>query len=144
LKDTKYGFTVYYPNDWVDRKDLLTTSYHIDAVGVNAFLPAEVVFSFPADAAESNEWILKSAGLIKATDFKLTSPITEETLPGGQKAYGFEVQYTSGTGYGVKAYALDVDQGANRLRFQVLTVPALDVPYDGKLFSEIAHAITFP
>jgi hypothetical protein len=143
LTDSKYGFTIYYPADWVDRADLLTTQYHIDAVGVNAFIPGEVVFAFPADAPESEAWITNTYNLIKAADFKMLSPITDETLPGGQKAYTYTISYTSSSGYGVKAYVMDVDKGTDRLRFQVFTVEAFE-PYNGELYSEIAHAVTFP
>jgi branched-chain amino acid transport system substrate-binding protein len=143
LTDSKYGFSIYYPSDWVDRKDLLTTKYHIDAVGVDAFIPGEVVFAFPADAPESEAWVTQTYGLVGAQDFKMTSPITDETLPGGQKAYTYTISYTSASGYGVAAYVMDVDKGTDRLRFQVFTVEAF-APYDGDLFSEIAHAVTFP
>jgi hypothetical protein len=142
LTDSKYGFTIYYPSDWVDRPDLLTTQYHIDAVSVDAFIPGEVVFAFPADAPESEAWVTQTYGMISAADFKMLSPITDETLPGGQKAYTYTISYTSSSGYGVKAYVMDVDKGTDRLRFQVFTVEAFE-PYNGDLYSEIAHAVTF-
>jgi len=101
------------------------------------------VFAFPADEPESEAWITQTYGLIGAADFKMTSPITEETLTGGQQAYTYTISYTSSSGYAVSAYVMDVDKGSDRLRFQVFTVDAFE-PYNGELYSEIAHAVTFP
>jgi hypothetical protein len=142
LTNSQYGFTIYYPSDWVVRQDLLTTPYHIDSVSVNAFIPVETVFAFDADAPESADWITKTYSLTKAQDFKLMSPIANTTLPGGQKAYTYNVKYTSTSGYPVDAYVMDVDRGSKRLRFQVYTIDAF-APYDEVAFSEIAHAVTF-
>jgi branched-chain amino acid transport system substrate-binding protein len=139
--DKDYGFTLYYPADWVPRPDLVTTPYNVVSFGINAFIPGESVYSYDADAPESADWIAKTFGLANAADFKMKSDIKDETLPGGQTAYTYTVNYTK-SGYEVTAYTMDVDRDGKRLRFVVFTIDAFS-PYDAALFSEIAHAVTF-
>ena len=73
---------------------------------------------------------------------KVTSDIKEETLADGTKAYTYKAQYISATGYEIASYVLDADKGGNRIRVNLFTIDAF-APYDEKLFSEIAHTVTF-
>jgi branched-chain amino acid transport system substrate-binding protein len=130
-------FTFQYPKEWEENPSVLTTPYHQVAFSVPNFIPGVVVLKFDADAPESKDWILQSYGLMKAQDPKVKSDITEETSD-GNKAYTYNMNYISSTGYEIMAYNMDVDKGDKRYRISVYTIDAFS-PYDGALFSEIAH-----
>ena len=139
----QYGFSVQYPSDWVERPDMLTTPYHLATFSVEAYVPGIAMLAFDADAPESVDWIKNSIKLIKGTTPRVISKtIKEETTPDGSKAYTYEIKYFSSLGYEGHGYAMDVDRGTKRLRFQVYTVDEYE-PYDEKLFSEIAHTLIF-
>jgi branched-chain amino acid transport system substrate-binding protein len=137
----KYGFSIQLPKDWVSNPSLVVTPYHIDVIGVSNFIPGVAMLVFPADAPESKDWILKTFADQKATDTKLQGDIKDDTVS-GHKAYTYKVKYISSTGYEIDAYVMDVDAGTNRIRFDVYTIDQFS-PYDEKLFSEIAHTVTF-
>jgi branched-chain amino acid transport system substrate-binding protein len=138
----KYGFSVQYPEKWVERPELMTTDYNVETFGVSGFVPGIAILAFPKDGPETEDWIIQSMGLQAAQDAKVASPIEEETLPGGQKAYTYQAKYLSSTGYQIIAYFMDIDTDDTRLRLDVFTIDEF-APYDEALFSEIAHSITF-
>jgi serine/threonine protein kinase len=139
----KYGFSIQYPNEWAERPDLLTTPYHLAAFGVNSFIPGVAIFAFDADAPESNDWIIKTFELMKAAGpLKVASPIKEELLADGTKAYSYKMNYISSTGYDVTAYILDAEKNGKRIRLDIFTIEQWE-SYNEKLFSEIAHTIRF-
>jgi branched-chain amino acid transport system substrate-binding protein len=139
----QYGFSIQYPQDWVERPELLTAAgIHLAAFGVSGFVPGVVCYAFTADAPESKEWIVKSFKSTGNTMPKVTSDIKEETLADGTKAYTYTASYISATGYEIASYCLDADKGDKRIRVNVFTIDSFE-PYNGPLASEIAHTLTF-
>jgi len=138
----KYGFSIQYPKDWVARPELVTMPEHLAAFGVTAFVPGVVVYAYEADAPESKDWIVASLVKVGNVSPKVTSDIKEETLAGGIKAYTYKAGYISASGYEIASYFLDADKDGKRIRVNVFTIDAF-APYDEKLFSEIAHTLTF-
>jgi serine/threonine protein kinase len=139
----KYGFSIQYPSDWVERPELLTTPYHLAAFGVENSSPVIAIVVLDANAPESKDWIIKSIGLLMGKEPKLRSAITEETTPDGSKAYTYRLNYIISTGYEIDGYVMDVDRGAKRLRFQACGAPVNSVDYNEKLYSEIVHTVRF-
>jgi hypothetical protein len=144
--NAEYGFSLQYPSDWVESPEMLTTPYHVAAFRISAYVPGVVLCAFDADAPESNDWIIKTFGLMKANSpMKVASPIKDETLADGSKAYIYKMNYVSQVqerGYKIAAYVLDAEKNGKRIRLYVFTVEEF-VPYDEKLFSEIAHTLRF-
>ncbi|MCJ7516108.1 MAG: protein kinase [Dehalococcoidia bacterium] len=139
----KYGFSFQYPAYWIKDETILTSPYHLAAFRVEGNnLPGVSALAFDADAPESNDWIIKSFGLINDTNIKVVTPLTEETLPDGTKAYTYKADYIHTSGTEVTAYILDADKDGKRIRLDVFTVPGT-AQYDEKLFSEIAHTLRF-
>jgi branched-chain amino acid transport system substrate-binding protein len=140
--NAKYGFSIQYPKDWVERPELLTTPYHVAAFGVSGFIPGFVAYEFDTPYAETKDGIVQSFKDLKNESPKMLSDIKEETLADGTKAYTYKFYYISGTGYEVTAYILDTVKGGKQFRINVFTIDSFS-PYDGTLFSEIAHTLTF-
>ena len=138
----KYGFTVLYPKDWVERSDMMTTKYHIDVFSVSAFVPGIAIIDFPADAPESVDWVKKSVGLVQGQNPKVQTDIKEGSLPNGDKTYSYQLDYVASSGYEALAQVMDVDHGGQRIRFQVYTVTAF-ADFDETLFNEILSTVTF-
>jgi hypothetical protein len=138
----KYGFSIQYPKDWVARPELVTMPEHLAAFGVAAFVPGVVLYAYDADAPESKDWIVASLVKVGNVSPKVTSDIKEETLADGTKAYTYQAGYISATGYDIASYFLDADKDGKRIRVNVFTIDAF-APYDAKLFSEVAHTLTF-
>jgi hypothetical protein len=138
----KYGFSVQYPKDWVERPELVTMPEHLAAFGVAAFVPGIVLYAYDADAPESADWIVASLKKVGNIMPKVLSDIKEETLADGTKAYTFKAGYLSASGYDIISYVLDVDKAGKRIRVNVFTIDAF-APYDEKLSSEVAHTFTF-
>jgi hypothetical protein len=137
-----YGFSIQYPKDWVARPELVTNPEHLAAFGVSGFVPGVVLYAYEADAPESKDWIVASLVKVGNVSPKVTSDIKEETLADGTKAYTYKAGYISATGYEIASYFLDADKDGKRIRVNVFTIDAF-APYDEKLFSEIAHTLTF-
>jgi len=137
-----YGFTIQYPEDWLADPASLTTPLHLAVFKISGFVPGVAVLAFDADAPESTDWIKSSVSQVGGQSPKLLSPITEGALSDGSKTYTYILNYIGSTGYETKCLVMDVDRGAKRLRFQVLTIDAF-VPYDEKLFSEVLSTVTF-
>jgi len=138
----QYGFSIKYPSAWVDNPSILTTPYHLAAFQVSGFVPGVAIMAFDADAPESNDWIIKTFRLMKDTNIKVVTPLKEETLLDGTKAYTYRVKYISSTQYEITAYILDANKDGNRIRLDVFTVDESS-PYDEKLFSQVAHTLRF-
>jgi len=138
----KYGFSIQYPSDWVERAELVTTPLHVAAYGVTAFIPGVVVARFDTTEPESAEWIAQSFKDMGNQGFKLKSDLKEITLPDGTKATTYEANYTSATGYEIRSFNIDADKGDNRIRLIVFTIEAFS-DYNEALFSEIANTLTF-
>jgi hypothetical protein len=137
-----YGFSIQYPKDWVARPELVTNPEHLAAFGVSGFVPGVVLYAYDVDVPESADWIVASLVKVGNQSPKVTSDIKEETLADGTKAYTYKAGYISATGYEIASYFLDADKDGKRIRVNVFTIDAF-APYDEKLFSEIAHTITF-
>jgi serine/threonine protein kinase len=136
----QYGFSFQYPSEWVEAPNLMTTTYHLAGFSVVSFVPGVVALAFDADAPETDDWVIKTFRLMNATDpIRISSPITNETLPGGQRAYTYKINYVS-TQFEVTAYVLDADKDGKRIRIEVFTIEQYE-PYNEKLFSEIAHTL---
>jgi hypothetical protein len=138
----KYGFSIQYLKDWVERPELITAPEHLAAFGVSAFVPGVVCYAFNADAPESKDWIKASFAKVGNTMPKVTSDIKEETLADGTKAYTYTAGYVSASGYQVVSYCMDADRGDKRIRVNIFTIEDF-APYDETLASEIAHTLTF-
>jgi hypothetical protein len=138
----KYGFSVQYPKDWVERPELVTMPEQLAAFGVAAFVPGVVVYAYDADAPESADWIVASLKKVGNITPKVLSDIKEETLADGTKAYTFKAGYLSASGYDIISYVIDADKAGKRIRANVFTIDAF-APYDEKLASEVAHTLTF-
>jgi hypothetical protein len=140
----KYGFSIQYPSDWVDRPEPVTTPYDLAAFGIPAFVPGVVINLFDADAdvPMSSDWIVESFEKLRNSSPKVISPLTETTLADGTKATTYKVKFISVTNYEITAYCLDADKSGKRIRVMPWTVEAFE-PYDEKLFSEIAHTLRF-
>jgi hypothetical protein len=139
----KYGFSIQYPDKWVERPELVTVKdIHLAAFGVEAYVPGVVCHAFPADKPESQEWIVKSFKSTGNTKPKVTSDIKEITLSDGTKAYTYKAKYISATGYEVISYCIDADRGDKRIRVNVFTIDSFE-HYNEALASEIAHTLRF-
>ena len=138
----KYGFSIQYPKDWVARPELVTTPYHLAAFGVSAFVPGVVTYEFDTPYPETKEGIVQSFTDLKNTMPKLLSDIKEETLPDGTKGYTYKAYYISATGYEINSYCLDTVRDGKQFRVNLFTIDSFE-PYNEKLYSEIAHTLTF-
>jgi steroid delta-isomerase-like uncharacterized protein len=138
----QYGFSIQYPKDWVARPDLMTSPYMLAMFGVPSFVPVLGIGAFDADAPVTKDWIIETMEKVGYTNPKITSDIEEEALAGGIKAYTFKAESIAPNGYGVVAYYLQAEKDGKCIRVGVVTVDTF-VPYDEKLFSEIAHTLTF-
>jgi serine/threonine protein kinase len=140
----QYSFSLQYPNEWVDRPDLIARStYNLAAFSAPPnFIPGVSVSAFPADEPLTKEWIVKENTLLENQDPRVVSDVQEGTLADGTKCYTYKIKYVSSTMYEVVAYCLDADNGSNRIHIWVYTIDAY-VPYDENLFSEIAHTLRF-
>jgi len=140
--NTKYGFSIQYPKDWVERPELMLVPNYLAAFGVSGFVPGVTCAVFDNPGAETKDWVLQSFEELKSTSPKVKSDIKEQTLADGTKGYTYKANYISATGYDVLAYVIDADRGAKRIRINVFTIDAF-APYDETLFSEIAHTLRF-
>jgi hypothetical protein len=138
----KYGLSIKYPKEWVERPELMTNPYFVAIFGVSDSVPVVSLGLFDADAPVSKDWIIESFKKGGYTGPKVLSDIKEETLAGGIKAYTYKVSYFTADGAELVAYQLSADKDGKRFRVTVATVDAF-VPYNEKLFSEIAHTLTF-
>jgi hypothetical protein len=120
---------------------MLTNPILVAAFGVSGFVPGVVLSVYDTPAAESADWIVSSLMQAGNTDPKVLSDIKNEVL-GGNPAYTYQAGYLSATGYDIKSYVIDADKAGKRIRVNVFTIDAF-APYDEKLFSEIAHTVTF-
>jgi branched-chain amino acid transport system substrate-binding protein len=140
--NAKYGFTIQYPKEWVERPELMIVPNYLAAFGISGFIPGVTCSVFDKPGPETKDWVLQSFTVLKSTDPKVKSDIKEETLADGTKAYTYKAQYVSATGYQITAYVIDADRGDARIRATVFTIDEF-APYDETLFSEIAHTLTF-
>jgi serine/threonine protein kinase len=138
----EYGFTIKYPQKWVERPDLITAPNYLAAFGMEGYLPGVVILVFDADEPESEDWIAKSFELQKSTNLKLVTSIKEESLADGTKAYNYQVKYISSTGYEAHCLILDTDVDGKRIRLDIFNLDSYE-PFDEKLFSQIAHTLQF-
>jgi len=138
----KYGFSIQYPKDWVERPELMTTPYHLAAFGVSAFVPGVIAVEFDTPYPETKEGIVQSYTDMKNQSPKLLSDVTEGTLADGTKAWTCKVYYISASGYETTAYVLDTVRDGKQFRVYTFTIDAF-APYDQKLSSEIVHTLTF-
>jgi hypothetical protein len=137
-----YCFSMQYPDDWVERPELVTTPLHLAAFGVNYFIPGVIIAALNADAPISQDWIIESFNDMGYRSPRVLSPLTPTTLPDGTKTTTYKIGYIAPTGYEVTAFCLDADRCDKLIRVMVFTIDAF-VPYDETLFSDIAHTLTF-
>jgi len=139
----KYGFSLQYPSDWVERPELLRKDA-VAAFGVSAYVPGVIIQVFDADKPISVDWFISSYEAQANSSVRVVSPLTETTLADGTKATTYKVKYISATsgGYEVVSYGLDADKGDKRIRIVVFTIEGFE-PYDEALSSEIAHTLRF-
>jgi|GEM_PF-426212 len=138
----EYGFSIQYPKYWKERPEMMTSPYFVAMFGIPTSVPVVGVAVFDADAPVSEDWIIESTKKLGHKDPKVKSDIKEETLAGGIKAYTCQLGYITATGYEAVGYFLMADKDGKRIRLGVVTVEGFS-PYDEKLFSEIAHTLTF-
>jgi branched-chain amino acid transport system substrate-binding protein len=140
--NSEYGFSLQYPSDWVERPEIMITPNYLAAFGVSGFVPGVTVTVFDNPPAEDASWIKKSFQELQSTMPKVTSDITNETLPGDIPAYTYTASYISSTGYEIAAKVLDADKDGKRFRVNVFTIEEF-APMDPTLASEIIHSLTF-
>jgi len=138
----RYGFSIQFPADWVERSDLKLTAYHLDAFAAAGLVPGLILYAFEANIPESNDWIIETVKISRNANPQVVSPIKEERLPDGTKAYTYKIKYVSSTGYEISSYVLDAEKNSKRIRVNVWTID-IWFPYDETLFSEIAHTLRF-
>ena len=138
----KYGFTIQYPKDWVERPELITTPFHLAAFGVSGFVPGVIAVEFDTPYPETKEGVVQSYTDMKNQSPKLLSDIKEETLADGTKGYTYKAYYISASGYESTAYVLDTVRDGKQFRVYTFTIDSF-APYDEKLSSEIVHTLTF-
>jgi serine/threonine-protein kinase len=139
----QYGFSIQYPDKWVERPDMITVpAIHKAFFSVEGFVPGVACMVYDNPEAETKDWIVESFKMTNYQMPKVTSDIKEITLADGTKAYTYKAGYVSATGYAVAVYVVDADKDGKRIRVNVYTVEAF-ASYDEKLFSEIAHSLRF-
>ena len=138
----EYGFSVQYPDDWVERPELVTAETILAAFGVPAFVPGVTICIYDADEPLSADWLVAAVTAEGNENAEVLSPLTETTLADGTPATECQLGYLSATGYDILSYALCADKDGKRVRVTIFTIDMFS-PYDEALFSEIAHTLTF-
>lgn len=136
--NSEYGFSVKYPNDWVERPELEDADTPF-AAGIPAFVPDMTVTISPADGLSWSQSLTAGLEADGCTNVQVISQ-AETTLCGGAPATEGRVTYITQTGYEANSFWLGAQKGGNWIKIQVFTIDAFS-PYDEALFSEIAHTL---
>jgi branched-chain amino acid transport system substrate-binding protein len=137
--NSENGFSIQYPDSWVERPDI-EGGTKIAVFSVAAFIPGVTVSVRNADAPLTADWIVAADTDEGNTSVKVTSDVTATTLDDGTPASQYTETFQT-QGYELTAFAVAADKGGKRIRATVWTIDAFS-PYDGKLFSEIAHTLS--
>lgn len=137
--NSQYGFSIQYPDDWVERPEIATGTI-IAAFGVPGFIPGVSLSVRDADAPLTAVWIVTANTAEGNTNVEVTSDLKEVTLADGTPAIAYTSSFKSGQ-YDILSYATSVDKNGKRIRATVWTIDAFS-PYDEALFSEIAGTLS--
>jgi hypothetical protein len=136
----KYGFSIQYPKDWVERTELVNKTV-VAAFGVSGGIPGMSISVADADAPLTADWIIAQTNSLPDTSSgKVTSDITPTTLDDGTPASQYTLKYNY-QAYEIKAFGVSADKDGKRIRAFVWTIDSFS-PYDEALFSEIAHTLS--
>jgi hypothetical protein len=138
--NSEYGFSVQYPKDWVEQPQLVNKTV-VAAFGISGFIPGMSISVADADAPLTADWIVaQTNSLPETSNGKVTSDITPTTLDDGTPAFQYTTKYNY-QAFEILSFGVSTDKGGKRIRAFVWTIDAFS-PYDGTLFSEIAHTLS--
>ena len=137
-KNDQWGFSIKYPNDWA--RDPASETGKIVLYAKPGIVPILSVSAGweGASLAEVEKQALEGAG---GSNIKVGTP-TEITLADGTKAQTAKVNWVAATGADVETFCLGVQKDGKWILVNITTAPAF-VPYDEKLYKEIATTLTF-